>query len=66
MDIQNKNGETALHLCCGKDPVPELVKLLVLKGASPMVKNALGDSAVSLASRFGHHELYMLLSAETQ
>lgn len=34
LDQQNRNGETALHLCCGKTPNFDLAKYLVLKGAS--------------------------------
>lgn len=34
LDLQNKNGETALHMCCGKEAIPSIAKLLVLSGAS--------------------------------
>lgn len=34
IDMINKNGETALHLCCGKQPNIELAKILVMAGAS--------------------------------
>ena len=61
-DCRNANGETALHLCCGQQPNEELAKFLVLSGASIHVKNALGDTPVTLATRFGHTELAMLLN----
>lgn len=61
-DLKNANGETALHLCCGQQPNPDLAKFLVMCGASVYAKNALGDTPVTLATRFGHTELAMLLN----
>ena len=62
LDIRNTNGETALHLCCGQSPNSDLAKFLILSGASTQVKNALGDTPVTLATRFGHTDLAMLLN----
>ena len=62
LDVRNANGETALHLCCGQTPNEELAKFLVLCGASTQVKNALGDTPVTLATRFGHTDLALLLN----
>lgn len=61
-NVRNSNGESALHLCCGQQPKEELAKFLVLCGASNYVKNALGDTPVTLATRFGHAELAMMLN----
>jgi len=66
-DAKNANGESALHMCCGQKPNEELAKFLVLCGASVHVKNALGDTPVTLSTRFGHTELALMLnSSETQ
>ena len=54
LDTKNANGETALHLCCGQQPNEELARFLVNSGASTSIKNALGDTPVTLATRFGH------------
>ena len=61
-DIQNANGETALHLVCGKQANPEIAKYLVMSGASTAIKNALGDTPITLARRCGHQDLAMMLS----
>jgi len=37
-----------------------LARHLVLKGANTQIKNALGDTAVKLAQRHGHHELALI------
>ena len=66
LDLRNANGETALHLCCGQSPNADLAKFLVLSGASTQVKNALGDTPITLATRFGHAELAMLLNTSDQ
>ncbi len=63
IDMTNKNGETALHLCCGKQPNVELAKVLVLAGASLQIKNALGETPVTLAKRFGNHDLTALFQS---
>jgi len=55
--VCNRNGETALHLCAGKTPNAEVAKLLIMNGASPNVKNALGETPTSLAKRCGNHDL---------
>lgn len=39
-----------------------MARLLMLNGASAQVKNALGETPMSLAKRCGNHELAMLLS----
>ncbi len=57
IDMVNKNGETALHLCCGKQPNHEFAKALVMAGASLQIKNALGETPITLAKRFGNHDL---------
>ena len=61
-DVKNANGETALHMCCGQKPNEELAKFLVLCGASVHAKNALGDTPVTLSTRFGHTELTLMLN----
>ena len=61
IDAKSKNGETALHLVSGKTPNFELANFLVLSGASPLVKNAIGDSPLTQAKRCGHHELALIL-----
>ena len=65
-DTKNANGETALHLCCGQQPKEELAKFLVMCGASISSKNALGDTPVTLATRFGNTELALLLTTSDQ
>jgi ankyrin repeat protein len=54
VDLRNKNGESALHLCCGSTSKPQIAELLVLLGASTGVKNLIGDTPVTLAQRCGH------------
>ena len=66
LDTRNANGETALHLCCGQTANVELAKYLILSGASTQIKNALGDTPVTLATRFGHAELALLLNTSDQ
>ena len=61
IDVQNSNGETALHLCVGRDLHPEMARLLVMHGANCQVKNALGETPMSVAQRNGHHDLVMLM-----
>ena len=39
-----------------------MAKFLVLSGASTTVKNALGDTPITLAKRCGNHELALLLN----
>jgi ankyrin repeat protein len=63
LDIQNKYGETPLHLCCGQTPKPDLARMLIIAGASTSLKNALGDTPISLAKRCGHQELVLLLQS---
>lgn len=63
IDMVNKNGETALHLCCGKQPNNELARILVLAGASLQIKNALGETPVTLAKRLGNHDLTILFQS---
>lgn len=48
LDIQNKFGETALHLCSGQQGNVDLARALVLKGANFMLKNQLGDSPLGI------------------
>lgn len=60
IDAKSKNGETALHLISGKTPNFELANFLVMAGASPMAKNALGDTPITIAKRCGHHELALI------
>lgn len=56
IDLQNKNGETVLHLCCkqttdNKDML-QVVKYLMLKcSADVHKKNNIGDSPLELAKR---------------
>ena len=66
IDSQNKFGETALHLCSGQEPNQEMAKFLVMKGASALVKNQIGDTPSSIAKRCGNHELALLYSAQEQ
>ena len=47
IDIQNKFGETPLHICSGQNKNLDLVKLLIMKGANSSIKNQLGDSPLS-------------------
>lgn len=39
IDLQNKFGETALHICSGQNKNMELAKLLIMKGANSSIKN---------------------------
>jgi len=50
-----------LHLVSGKTLRFDLANLLVLSGASPSIKNALGDTPLMVAQRCGHHELVLIL-----
>ena len=52
MDVQNKFGETALHVCSGQSGNLELAKLLILKGANYTLKNQLGDSPLGITFLF--------------
>ena len=61
--MRNANGESALHLCCGQAANPDLAKFLVMCGASAHAKNALGDTPLTLAARFGHTDLVLLLNS---
>ena len=65
LDHTNRHGETALHLCSGKSPNFEIAKILLLKGASCQVRNAIGDTPLKLAQRCGHMELAMLFQQST-
>jgi ankyrin repeat protein len=49
LDFSNRHGETALHLCSGKQLNFEIAKVLLLKGASFSIKNAIGDTPLKLA-----------------
>lgn len=60
LNFTNKHGETALHLCSGKQLNEELAKVLLIKGASASMKNSIGDTPLKLAQRCGHMELAML------
>jgi len=62
-NVRNANGESALHICCSQSPNPDLAKFLVMCGASVHAKNALGDTPLTLASRFGHTDLVLLLNS---
>ena len=62
IDLQNKYGESALHVCSGQAGSLELARLLIMKGANYTLKNALGDSPMDLAKRYGHHEIAMLFN----
>ena len=58
INYQNKNGDTALHLC-SKDK-PDLAKYLVLKfRADHTIKNNIGDSPLEIAKRSQSHDLVM-------
>lgn len=51
LDVQNKFGETALHLCSGQNNGNlDLAKILIVKGANCQIKNSLGDSPLGNAS----------------
>lgn len=62
-NVRNANGESALHLCCGQTANTDLAKFLVMCGASAHAKNALGDTPLTLAARFGHTDLVLLLNS---
>ena len=49
LNFTNKHGETALHLCSGKQLNEEMAKTLLIKGASALMKNAIGDTPLKLA-----------------
>ena len=76
IDIQNKFGESSLHICSGQNKNLELSKLLIMQGANPNIKNNLGDSPLGkiaflirlldLAKRYGNHEIVLLFSAQEQ
>ena len=73
IDLQNKYGETPLHTCSGQAKNPDMAKFLLLKGASPGIKNSLGDSPLGivfilvdfldLAKRYGNMDLVLMFSA---
>jgi ankyrin repeat protein len=63
-DVVNKFGETPLHMCCGQNNGKlDLARVLVMRGANFQSKNALGDSPLDLAKRYGHHEITMLFNS---
>jgi ankyrin repeat protein len=76
IDIQNKFGESSLHICSGQNKNLELSRLLIMQGANPNIKNNLGDSPLGtiiftelnldLAKRYGNHEIVLLFSAQEQ
>jgi len=55
----NKFGETPLHLVSGKQLNESIAEFLLLKGASPFMKNSIGDCPRDLAQRNKNHELLM-------
>ena len=61
IDKTNRNGETSLHLCTGKQPNLEIAKLLLMNGSSPHLKNAIGETPLSLAKRFANHDMTLCL-----
>jgi ankyrin repeat protein len=46
IDIQNKFGESGLHMCSGQNGNLEMARLLTMKGANYALKNSLGDSPI--------------------
>lgn len=60
-------------MCSGQNKNIDLAKYLILKGATPSIKNQLGDSPlgillniyinIDLAKRYGNHEIVLLFSA---
>lgn len=50
IDVQNKFGETALHVCSGQSGNIELAKVLIMKNANYTIKNQLGDSPMGMLS----------------
>jgi ankyrin repeat protein len=61
INLQNKNGDTPLHISCRDNP--ELAKYLVLKyNADSSLKNNLGDSPLEIAKRAQNLDLVMVLN----
>jgi len=50
VNVQDTNGNTALHLACSLVD-QDLVDTLLLKGANPNAKNSTGDTALHIACR---------------
>lgn len=55
-DIENSNGETALHLAC-KHCQLKLFRILLLDGASPKKLTTNGETCLHFAVRFIHYQI---------
>ena len=60
-DVQNGNGNTALHLAAGKGLLDALVCLLEEGGADVHIKNGKGWMAIQCAANGGHFEAVLRL-----
>ena len=55
------DSNTALHLCALHDKA-ECMKLLLRRGADPLLRNAVGKTPLDIAQERGHHTCEELVS----
>jgi hypothetical protein len=60
----DRNGNSPLMLAAQNDCVHTVAALLTLKDVLRNQTNALGDTAVILAAKFGHKDIFAMLSAK--
>ncbi|KAG8013681.1 Ankyrin repeat domain-containing protein 6 [Nibea albiflora] len=60
VDLQNRAGNTALHLAC-QNAHAQTARLLLLGGSTPDTKNNMGDTCLHVAARYNNLNLVKIL-----
>ena len=65
LNVQDKDGNTALMLCCNNPGASstEVLRLLLKKGAKTELRNNKNETALQIARRLNHAEAIRLLEA---